>query len=304
MSEASTDESAPIINENPALQSYYESLESRIGYRLLLGGTRHFPYYEHAWSFPFPISPRLRVMEDKMYQNMNLPKGSQVLDAGCGVGHVALFMARKGWRITGIDIIDHHLAKARRNIERSGLPKGQVTVQKMDYHHLEKIPDESHDGTYTMETLVHATDPEAVLAGFYRILKPGGRVALFEYDHNMPVEDKSGKANMQNWADQVNSLAAMPTLTRSEQGFFEQKLREAGFENVEVRDYSENVRPILRVFYVLAVVPMFFIRLLHLQKYFANAIAGEQAYSYRSHWRFVAITATKPGGEIETPKTK
>lgn len=38
-------ETKPLINENPELQSYYQSLESRIGYRLVLGGTRHFGYW-------------------------------------------------------------------------------------------------------------------------------------------------------------------------------------------------------------------------------------------------------------------
>lgn len=35
----------PLINDNPELQSYYQSLESRVGYRLVLGGTRHFGYW-------------------------------------------------------------------------------------------------------------------------------------------------------------------------------------------------------------------------------------------------------------------
>lgn len=35
----------PVINDNPELQSYYQSLESRVGYRLVLGGTRHFGYW-------------------------------------------------------------------------------------------------------------------------------------------------------------------------------------------------------------------------------------------------------------------
>ena len=38
-------EAGPLINDNPELQSYYQSLESRVGYRLVLGGTRHFGYW-------------------------------------------------------------------------------------------------------------------------------------------------------------------------------------------------------------------------------------------------------------------
>ena len=52
-----------------------------------------------------------------------------------------------------------------------------------DYHHLEQYEDGTFDGIYTMETLVHSTDPLEVLKEFLRILKPGGRIALNEYDH-------------------------------------------------------------------------------------------------------------------------
>lgn len=31
-----------------------------------------------------------------MFERLNLPEGASVLDAGCGIGHVALYMARQG----------------------------------------------------------------------------------------------------------------------------------------------------------------------------------------------------------------
>lgn len=34
------------LSYNPTLQGYYKSLEPRIGYRLLLGGTPHFGYWD------------------------------------------------------------------------------------------------------------------------------------------------------------------------------------------------------------------------------------------------------------------
>lgn len=45
MAETPGGEARPLINDNPELQSYYQSLESRVGYRLVLGGTRHFGYW-------------------------------------------------------------------------------------------------------------------------------------------------------------------------------------------------------------------------------------------------------------------
>jgi len=244
-------------------------------------------------------------MEDKLAEVIALPRGAQVLDAGCGVGHVALRLAQShGLRVSAIDIIDHHIAKARRNIARAGLPAGTVQVRKMDYHHLESLPDSSLDGAYTMETFVHATDPEAVIRGFHRLLRPGGRLALFEYDHDLAddlntAQDQDMAASM----DKINHYAAMPTNQRSTPGVFKQMLEDAGFQDVVVRDLSENIKPMTRLFFVLALIPYFFVRLLHLERHFINTIAGVESYRGRGRWRYVAITATKPG-ELECAKSK
>lgn len=295
-------DTTPLVNPNPQLQTYYLSLESRIGYRLLLGGTRHFGYWDHDTYWPFPLTKALRAMEDKLAEVLALPRGAHVLDAGCGVGHVALRMAKThGLRVSGIDIVDHHIAKARRNIARSGLPEGTITMRKMDYHHLESLADESLDGVYTMETFVHATEPEAVLGGFYRLLRPGGRVALFEYDHEL-IDD--APEDMAASMRKINQYAAMPTNDRSHPGVFKGMLEDAGFVDVVVRDYSQNIRPMARLFFILAIVPYFFVRLLRLERYFINTIAGVESYRGEGRWRYVAITATKPGGPLEPSKSR
>jgi ubiquinone/menaquinone biosynthesis C-methylase UbiE len=294
------DSAEPLIEANSLTKSYYESLESRIGYRFLLGGTRHHGYYEKDTFWPFPIGKALRAMEEKLFLALNLPEGSQVLDAGCGVAHVALYMARRGLRVTGIDLLHYHLAKARRNIARAGLLPGQVTVQKMDYHHLESIPDQSHDGVYTMETFVHAADPETVLAGFYRILRPGGRVVLHEYAFEKEHAPEAAARAIRL----VNKYGSMPTGARSHPGVFKRMLEDAGFTDVRVEDYSQNVRPMLRLFFVLAVVPYFLVTLFGLERWFVNTVAGTRGYLDREHWRYVAVSATKPGGSIEAAKTK
>jgi sterol 24-C-methyltransferase len=302
----SPDEAEPLINENPQLQSYYQSLESRIGYRLLLGGTRHFGWYEHDTWWPFPLSRGMRNMEDKLAEALALPPGAQVLDAGCGVGHVAIRMARTyGLRVKAIDVVQRHVEKARRNVAASGLPKNTITVARGDYHNLDSFDSASLDGVYTMETFVHATDPEAVLAGFYRLLKPGGRLVQFEYDHELP--DTSVNANDRDLTEsmrKINEYSAMPTNARSHPGVFKTMLEDAGFENVEVRDYSENIRPMTRFFFLLAIIPYIFVRLFGIEKYFINTVAGVETYRGKGHWRYVAISANKPGAAQEPAKSK
>jgi sterol 24-C-methyltransferase len=196
----------PLINPNRKLQNYYSSLESRIGYRLVLGGTRHFGYWTKDTLWPFPINRALRAMEDHLFDTLHLKEGSLVLDAGCGVGHVAIHMARRGLQVSCIDVVDRHINRAKRNVHANGFD-GAITVQKMDYHHLDGFADGGFDGAYTMETLVHATDPELVLSEFFRTLKPGGSIALYEYDHNnlSKVPQKLKRS-----VDQINEFAAMP----------------------------------------------------------------------------------------------
>ncbi|KAK8128437.1 hypothetical protein PG984_009545 [Apiospora sp. TS-2023a] len=287
----------PEINSNPQLQSYYQSLESRVGYRLMLGGTRHFGFWDHDTYWPFPFSKGLRKMEDKMAQALALPAGSIVLDAGCGVGHVALRMAKThGLHVKAIDVTEHHVVKAQRNIQRAGLPDDVISAQRMDYHHLESFAQESFDGIYTMETLVHATDPKLVLEGFYRLLKPGGRLVEFEYDHNTLEESpKDMAASMMK----INEYSAMPTNAISQPGVFKTMLEAAGFVDVVVRDYSDNIRPMTRAFFAFAIVPYLFVRLFGLERHFINTVAGVESYRGRDHWRYVAISATKPQAATE-----
>ena len=114
--------------------AYYDSLESRIGYRLFLGGTRHFGYYSSETSWPWPITTALRRMEGKLMEGLGCSPGATVLDAGCGAGHVALYMAREGgFRVEGIDLSPRHIAKARQNVQLAGM-SDRLPVRQGDYH--------------------------------------------------------------------------------------------------------------------------------------------------------------------------
>ncbi len=290
----------PLINHNPSLQSYYTSLESRIGYQLFLGGTRHFGYYQPNTRWPFPITAALRRMEDHLFNSLKLEPGARVLDAGCGVGHVAMHLAGKGLQVYGIDVVKNHVRWAQQCIKDRGFEKS-VTVRLMDYHHLEELPNESFDGVYTMETLVHATDPEKVVGEFFRVLRPGGSIALYEYDH--PKRDalpKDVPNDLLRSLDQVNRRASMPANESFEYGVLQSMLERRGFQDVVVEDLSENIKPMIMLFYIVAYIPFLVIRLLGLEAWFVNTQAGVQGYQVLKWglWRYVAVTAKKPSKKV------
>lgn len=292
----SSSDQEPLLNYKSVLSDYYGSLESRIGYKIFLGSTRHFGYYDADNWWPFPINGALRAMEDNVFESLKISPGSEVLDAGCGAGHVAMHIARKGVHVQGIDLLDIHLRSARRNIKAAGMEK-DVSVRQMDYHNLDSFADGSFDAVYTMETFVHAFDPERVLEEFFRVLKPGGSITLREYDHSdVNAAPKFLRESMQ----QINKDAYMPTWTLLKEGVLPRMLEKKGFRDVVTEDLSKNIRPMLQLFFIFAYVPYLFVRILGLEAWFVNTVAGVQGLRGQNAnvWRYIAVTARKPAQQV------
>ena len=86
----------------------------------------------------------------------------------------------------------------------------------------------------------------------------------------------------------------MPASDHFQTGVLEGILEDAGFEKVVVTDLSENVIPMLRLFYLLAFIPYIIIWFLGLKSRFVNTVAGYEGYVYRDAARYIAVSARKP----------
>ena len=289
----------PIVNAKTSASSgrghladvsrYYHRRESRLGYRYLLGGTKHFGFYrpgDPAWRF----GPALRRMEDLLASTLGLPAGAAVLDAGCGMGDVASRLAAvHGLDVTGIDILDFNLAEARRRTARRGLAD-RTRFLHMDYAALD-FPDSSFDGAYTMETLVHSDQIEQVLTGFHRVLRPGGQLVLFEYTR-APEASTSQRAS--HVLREVNERTAMPGFQRLEYGLLEKLIADAGFTDVTTIDITARMLPMLRVFATIGWLPYTIVRLLRQPFRGINTMSGVELYRHRDAWRYQVYSCTRP----------
>jgi len=105
--------------------------------------------------------------------------GKDVLDVGCGGGILAESMARRGARVTGIDLSEKPLRVAQLHLQESGLA--------VDYR-LESAEDHAaghparYDVVTCMELLEHVPDPSSTVAACAQLLKPGGRAFLMVYN--------------------------------------------------------------------------------------------------------------------------
>jgi SAM-dependent methyltransferase len=106
------------------------------------------------------------------------PAGTSVLDIACGTGNTAIPLARRGCVVTGVDIATNLLAQARERAAAEGLT---ITFDEGDAEQL-PYPDASFDAIVTMFGAMFAPRPELVAAEFARVLRPGGRLAMANWN--------------------------------------------------------------------------------------------------------------------------
>lgn len=108
--------------------------------------------------------------------------GEKVLDVACGTGDLSQAFARAGADVTGVDftreMLDLALAKKARL--RADVA-GRLRYQWGDAQNLE-FPDSSFDVVSIAFGIRNVLEPARALAEFARVLKPGGRVLVLEFD--------------------------------------------------------------------------------------------------------------------------
>jgi ubiquinone/menaquinone biosynthesis C-methylase UbiE len=110
-----------------------------------------------------------------------LPDGANVLDIGTGPGRLPLMVAalRPGLRIEGLDVEPNMVERARRNAAEAGLAD-RVTFRTGDVARLE-APDDSVDLVVSTISQHHWEDPAAGFRELARVVRPGGRVWIYDF---------------------------------------------------------------------------------------------------------------------------
>jgi arsenite methyltransferase len=155
-----------------------------------------------------------------------LREGEVVLDLGSGGGLDVILSARRvgpTGKAYGLDMTEEMLALALQNKERAG-------VQNVEFlkGYIEAVPLPAN----TVDVLISncvvnlSPDKETVFAEAFRVLKPGGRLALTDVVADLPSEGRAFDPD--RW-----SACVAGALTRHE---YEVGLLSAGFESVEIVD--------------------------------------------------------------------
>lgn len=162
-----------------------------------------------------------------------LPRAAyDVLDVGTGSGHVACLLASLGHRVTGIDLADGMLARAREHAGRMARPPVFERGDAVD----PPFPPGSFDavvGRYVTWTL---REPDRAFAAWRELLRPGGRLALVDtawFPHGWDGSEESGVDEFGDFYD-PEVRAALPLAEGDTMFALQERLLAAGFEAVEV----------------------------------------------------------------------
>jgi tocopherol O-methyltransferase len=239
----------------PDVVSYYD--ETWFDYRVLWMTLRnpaiHFGYWDGATR---THGQSLDNMDRVMADVAQVSPGNRVLDAGCGVGGGAFWLAQKrSARVQGITIVENQAARGR-GFARARQLEDRVSFTCQDFCHT-AFADAAFDVVWARESVCHAEDKGAFFEEAHRLLRPGGRLVMADFaraSRTSPAEaERLLRAWLKPWA--VADLATPDELMRS--------AVDAGFEDIGVKDVTLAVEPSLRRLHRLVTALSPGARLLH-----------------------------------------
>ncbi len=157
----------------------------------------------------------------------------KILDIGCGVGTLSLYLANKGNSVDGIDISNNAIKACKDSANILKLNKNtNFRVMKFP----EQIPNKKFDFILFIEVIEHLENDQLALKKIFTLLKKGGIVILSTPSRNAPLY-KLGLAS--KFDKEVGHLR------RYTVDELESKCKKVGFEVIEIKKTEGLVRNFL-----------------------------------------------------------
>jgi tocopherol O-methyltransferase len=228
------------------LISYFEDTKRdyRLWWMTSTALAMHFGFYDEQTR---NHAEALINMNRALATRAELRSSDRVLDAGCGVGGSAIWLARElGARVVGVNVVPSEIDRGRRYARRRNVAE-RVTFELQDMTRT-AFPDGSFDVVWAIESVCHVPDKREFLAEARRLLKPGGRLVVADaFRRRRPF----GPADERLLHDWLSAWVVPDLMTPNE---FTDAAEKNGFARVKFEDVSAHVRPSSRRMYRLMCV--------------------------------------------------
>ncbi len=162
---------------------------------------------------------------------------ANVLDAGCGVGGSARYLAgRYGANVLGLTLSAYQAAEGNRRAAAEGCDH-LVELRAQDIYNLDAPG--HFDVVWSLESAEHMPDKARLMAHFYALLRPGGTLAMVTWCHREtpPALSAAERKLLQNIAD----LYHLPPWAKVSD--FVAAGEALGFADIRTTDWSAAVAP-------------------------------------------------------------
>lgn len=154
--------------------------------------------------FPPPGPEETARQVEGLVRLLELPAGARVLDLACGWGRIAVPLAQRGYRVTGLDLSETFLTMARESARAAGL---DIDFRRADMREIPFVAE--FDAVIMMGTafgvLESDEEDEKVLHAVARALRPGGRVLVDQGSREWVFRHYQGR----DWSEREGGILVL-----------------------------------------------------------------------------------------------
>ncbi|MDP2121200.1 MAG: methyltransferase domain-containing protein [Hoeflea sp.] len=138
--------------------------------------------FDHDFGHRIPQGPEHDAWARAVREAIG-PEPKKVLELACGTGEVTRVLLSLGHEVTGLDFSEAMLGVARAKHEGNGRARFILADAERTME-----PGETYDAVICRHLVWTLTEPERALDDWFRVLKPGGRLVIFDGDWARPTQ--------------------------------------------------------------------------------------------------------------------
>lgn len=136
--------------------------------------------FDQAFGHRIPPGPERDAWQAELARHLGAAP-LDVLELACGTGEVTGALRRLGHRVTGLDFSEAMLARAK--AKHAGDAGSRFLLADAEHT---REPGSHYDAVVCRHLVWTLTDPQAALDDWFRVLKPGGCLLVFDGDFSAP----------------------------------------------------------------------------------------------------------------------